>query len=108
MKIIYKILLFFFIYNTLILNTNFFYPNSNQKQIKTLINRIYNKIEHVDRIEILIKNPKKCNGSTFYKYIYTLTIFIINDDSYIYKTIEENNIDILINKTDLYISKYSS
>jgi len=107
MKLIYKLLSIYFIYNTFTLNNNFFNSNLPKKPLKTLINRIYNKLEDIDRIEILIKNPKKCNNySVFNKYIYTLKIHIINDDSYIYKTIEDNNFTNLINKTDIFISNF--
>lgn len=109
MKLIYKILSLLFIFNTIKLNTNFFSSNTNYKEIKTLINRVYHKSEDIDRIEILIKNPKKCdyNYSIFNKYIYTLKIFIINDESYICNTIEDNNFDNLINKTLIILSKYN-
>ena len=99
MKLIYKLLSILFIFNTCFIN---------HKPLKSLINRVYHKIEDIDRVEILIKNPKKCNNnSIFNKYIYTLKIYIITEDSYITKTIEDNNFSNLINKTDFFISKYN-
>jgi len=81
--------------------------NQNKIQIKKLISKLYDKLDDIDRIELKITNPKKVDyNSIFNRKKYTLKIYIITDENYLIKTIEENNYDKLANKTEEFIVKY--
>ena len=63
---------------------------NNKKEIKSLVSKLYNKLDHIDRVEIKIMNPSKIHSkeNIFNHHLYSLKIFIINDDTYLIKTIE--------------------
>jgi hypothetical protein len=73
--------------------------------LNTLMNYFKNNCSSVHNLELTINNPKNVNkNSIFTKTIYSIKINIRKDDLVIYKTIEDNNFDNLIKKTDNFLS----
>jgi hypothetical protein len=75
---------------------------------KSLVSKLFNKLEDIDHIELKIINPKKVNiNSILNTHKYILKMYIITKETYLIKTIEDNNYVDLINKTEEFIDKYS-
>jgi hypothetical protein len=107
MKLLTKFILFF---NLLFISkqiTPFFIQLPEKAQIQSLVSKLYNKINDIQHIELKIINPKK-NNNILNLNKYSLKILIITDDkTYLKKTIEENDYDKLLNKTEEFILQYS-
>jgi hypothetical protein len=86
-------------------NNNLGQPKKNKNFYELLGQKLHLLPGHIDNIEIKINNPKKINiNSIFSKYLYSVKIYIIKDNIFLIKTIEDNDFEKVLNETNNFIN----